>query len=166
MDENIPYIKKCNFCEKEFEYAYGTQEQIEEWKQVDIDENNNIQFCNYDCKRKYNFNIKLDKINKDIANGKKPKDCHNRYLIFQRDNYRCRICGRSANDGVILNIDHWIPRKASEYKDNINDFDNLVVLCEECNKSKSDVLPDIPLKELLGMKRLNTSGIKPKDLNT
>lgn len=41
-----------------------------------------------------------------------------RYDILKRDGFRCVICGRTANDGVKLHVDHIIPiactRKASK----------------------------------------------------
>lgn len=55
-----------------------------------------------------------------------------RFLIFRRDSYRCQICGRSAQDGVILEVDHKMP-----VAENGNgDTDNLWTLCFECNRGK------------------------------
>jgi len=57
-----------------------------------------------------------------------------RYAIFKRDSYRCQICGRSAHDGITLEIDHKIPRS----KCGTDDPGNLWVLCFDCNRGKSD----------------------------
>lgn len=57
-----------------------------------------------------------------------------RYSILKRDGFRCRICGRSAADGVKLHVDHIIPvSKGGKTVPN-----NLRTLCETCNWGKSD----------------------------
>ena len=57
-----------------------------------------------------------------------------RFAIFRRDNYRCQICGRTAKDGVRLEIDHKVPRA----KGGSNHPSNLWTLCFDCNRGKSD----------------------------
>jgi hypothetical protein len=57
-----------------------------------------------------------------------------RFRIFKRDKYRCQICGRSADDGVKLEVDH----KIAWANGGGNDIDNLWTLCNECNAGKSD----------------------------
>ena len=55
-----------------------------------------------------------------------------RYDILRRDNFCCKICGRSANDGAKLEVDHIIPvSRGGKTKD-----DNLQTLCRECNQGK------------------------------
>lgn len=61
-----------------------------------------------------------------------------RYEILERDHYKCAICGRSANDGIILHVDHIIP--ISKGGETIPS--NLQTLCEDCNLGKSDKLPN------------------------
>jgi hypothetical protein len=56
--------------------------------------------------------------------------------ILLRDNKRCVLCGRGAEDGVILNVDHIIP--VSNNWEKRFDPDNLQTLCEECNQGKAD----------------------------
>ena len=57
-----------------------------------------------------------------------------RYTILKRDGFRCRLCGRSADDGVKLHVDHIIPvSKGGETTP-----DNLRTLCDECNQGKGD----------------------------
>lgn len=57
-----------------------------------------------------------------------------RYSILKRDGFKCKICGRTANDGVKLHVDHIIPvSKGGETTP-----DNLQTLCETCNWGKSD----------------------------
>lgn len=57
-----------------------------------------------------------------------------RYEILKRDNYRCQICGSTAQDGVKLHIDHIIPVS----KGGKTVPENLRVLCDRCNLGKSD----------------------------
>ncbi len=57
-----------------------------------------------------------------------------RYEILKRDNFRCQICGSTAQDGVKLHIDHIIPVS----KGGKTIPENLRVLCDRCNFGKSD----------------------------
>lgn len=58
-----------------------------------------------------------------------------RFRIFDRDDYRCLACGRSAEgDGVVLHVDHITPRS----KGGSDDDENLQTLCAECNLGKGN----------------------------
>jgi hypothetical protein len=57
-----------------------------------------------------------------------------RYDILKRDNFRCQICGSTAQDGVKLHVDHIIP--VSKGGQTIES--NLRTLCDRCNMGKSD----------------------------
>ena len=57
-----------------------------------------------------------------------------RYDILRRDNFRCQICGATAQDGVKLHVDHIMP--VSKGGKTIKS--NLRTLCERCNMGKSD----------------------------
>lgn len=57
-----------------------------------------------------------------------------RFDVFKRDGFRCRYCGRSADDGAILHADHVIPQS----KGGPTVLSNLVTACFECNIGKSD----------------------------
>lgn len=57
-----------------------------------------------------------------------------RYDILKRDNFRCQICGSSAQDGVKLHVDHIIPVA----KGGQTIASNLRTLCDRCNIGKSD----------------------------
>ena len=59
-----------------------------------------------------------------------------RFAVFERDGFKCRYCGRSADEGVVLETDHILPRAAGG-KDGM---ENLVTACRECNKGKGDRL--------------------------
>lgn len=56
-----------------------------------------------------------------------------RFSIYERDGYRCRICGRS-NRFSDLEIDHIKPIS----KGGKSTYDNLQTLCRRCNKEKGD----------------------------
>lgn len=54
--------------------------------------------------------------------------------IIAKDHGRCCLCGRSAKDGVQLDVDHFIPvSKGGKSTD-----DNLWTLCHDCNLGKSN----------------------------
>jgi hypothetical protein len=56
-----------------------------------------------------------------------------RYDVMKRDGFRCVLCGRTANDGVKLHVDHILPvAKGGKTEKN-----NLRTLCEFCNLGKS-----------------------------
>ena len=57
-----------------------------------------------------------------------------RYDVLKRDHFRCVLCGRSANDGVRLHVDHILPVA----KGGKTVLWNLRTLCSECNLGKSD----------------------------
>ena len=57
-----------------------------------------------------------------------------RYNVLKRDNFRCQICGRSAQDGVTLEVDHIIPIS----KGGKTEYSNLRTLCKDCNRGKSN----------------------------
>lgn len=67
-----------------------------------------------------------------------------RYEILTRDNFKCKACGRGADDGVKLQIDHIIPVDWG----GSSDLSNLETLCEECNRGKKAWTEGAP-KELL-----------------
>lgn len=75
---------------------------------------------------KYEYWVKKKKENKN----------YNRYKIMERDEFKCRICGRGVPE-VTLHIDHWIPKS----KGGLDIYENLVTLCSECNLSKSATIP-------------------------
>lgn len=57
-----------------------------------------------------------------------------RFDILERDSFRCRYCGRSADEGTVLQIDHVNPRSnGGDWNPN-----NLLTACRECNLGKRD----------------------------
>lgn len=57
-----------------------------------------------------------------------------RFSVLKRDGYRCQICGRDAQDGVKLEVDH----KVAHVKGGTADAVNLWTLCFDCNRGKRD----------------------------
>ena len=55
-----------------------------------------------------------------------------RYDVLRRDNFRCQLCGASAQDGVKLHVDHIRPVS----KGGRTEMANLRTLCERCNMGK------------------------------
>lgn len=60
------------------------------------------------------------------------------YKIFKRDAFKCVVCGRNANDGIKLHVDHKIPYSLG----GLTELNNLRTLCNECNISKSNKFID------------------------
>lgn len=63
-----------------------------------------------------------------------------RYLVLQRSQFRCRACGRGADDGVRLVVDHILPVDWG----GSSDIENLQALCEACNQGKQAWVADLP----------------------
>jgi hypothetical protein len=63
-----------------------------------------------------------------------------RFDVFNRDNFTCRYCGRKTPE-VILELDHIIPIS----KGGLNEPDNLITSCFECNRGKGKTLLDTVL---------------------
>ncbi len=65
-------------------------------------------------------------------NGSKWIRPEKRLAIYLRDGFSCVVCGKAADDGHVLSLDHVVPRVDS----GTNDSSNLVTLCCGCNSSK------------------------------
>lgn len=74
----------------------------------------------YDNKktRKYQRNLMTDSL---------------RYDVLKRDDFKCVLCGFSAQDGVKLHVDHIFPIS----KGGKTEMKNLRTLCSNCNHGKS-----------------------------
>ncbi len=55
-----------------------------------------------------------------------------RFRILKRDAFKCCYCGKSAEAGAILHVDHIITRCSG----GTNDPDNLTTACADCNHGK------------------------------
>ena len=60
------------------------------------------------------------------------------YVVFFRDNFRCRYCGKRPVDGVKLTLDHVYPQSEGGG----DDLFNLVTSCQRCNSHKEASLWD------------------------
>lgn len=56
-----------------------------------------------------------------------------RYDVMRRDGFRCCLCGRTASDGIELEVDHIVPIS----KGGSTIGSNLQTLCRDCNRGKS-----------------------------
>lgn len=57
-----------------------------------------------------------------------------RFDVFERDGFKCVYCGRLSSDNCELQVDHVHPKS----KGGLDELDNLVTSCFECNIGKSD----------------------------
>lgn len=59
-----------------------------------------------------------------------------RMQVLEKYGAQCQCCGRTRADGIIIHVDHIKPRR--KYPELALDFDNLQVLCNECNHGKGN----------------------------
>jgi hypothetical protein len=57
-----------------------------------------------------------------------------RYKALVKHGAACQCCGRSRKDGVVIHVDHIKPR--FHFPELELDFENLQVLCADCNQGK------------------------------
>ena len=57
-----------------------------------------------------------------------------RMVVLKEHGARCQCCGRTAKDGIRINVDHIKPRR--QFPELELDKNNLQVLCEDCNAGK------------------------------
>lgn len=60
-----------------------------------------------------------------------------RFLVLRRDGYACQLCGRTARDGAVLEVDHRMARA----RGGTDDEHNLWTLCFDCNRGKRTDAP-------------------------
>ncbi len=82
----------------------------------------------------------------DYQLGKRYRLANLREAVFTRDHYRCRICGKGVEDGVILHA-HHIRYRSDGGTDRIN---NLLTVCSKCHTPKNHK----PGGKLYGLKPL------------
>lgn len=112
--------------------------------------------CNEECKHVYDFSdyhkygfyalcgeclkrVMFRSSHPDEAStALSPANLRTRFLVLERDGFRCVYCGRSPknDDSVILHVDHVHPRS----KGGSDDMSNLVACCVECNLGKGDYI--------------------------
>jgi hypothetical protein len=59
-----------------------------------------------------------------------------RYKVLKEHGGKCECCGKTARDGVVIHVDHIKPRSKFPSLELV--FENLQVLCEDCNLGKSN----------------------------
>lgn len=64
------------------------------------------------------------------------KSLTTRFHVFKRDEFRCQMCGATAQDGARLEVDHKHPIS----RGGSNKAENLWTLCFDCNRGKRDEL--------------------------
>src|SRR5438445_9415839 len=57
-----------------------------------------------------------------------------RVLVLQRDDFRCRFCGTTAEESR-LQVDHVMPKA----RGGTDTLENLATRCEDCNAGKNDL---------------------------
>ncbi len=131
---NILFFPVINSC---IEIALGNKERIEQ--DIKILENKIVdyieKFYNYEEEKaiaQINEDVKTDLLVK--VEEKIKVQAGIRWQVFKRDKWKCVSCGRSAENNIILHIDHIIPRS----KGGKNEMDNYQTLCETCNIGKSN----------------------------
>lgn len=78
----------------------------------------------------------LDARGSGSGSGPRNPNYRLRYLVFRRDRYTCRACGRSpaTHAGVVLEADHIVPWPRGKTA-----LENLQTLCQKCNGGKSNL---------------------------
>ena len=73
----------------------------------------------------------------DPFNRKREINLRTRFLVMQRDNFKCRLCGASPanNPEIVLQIDHIVPWS----KGGKTTIENLQTLCSNCNLGKGNL---------------------------
>lgn len=67
-------------------------------------------------------------------NGSKWITQKRRLAIYLRDNMQCCYCFKSLEDGIVLSLDHVVPRKFG----GDNKSENLITACKSCNEIRQD----------------------------
>ncbi len=65
--------------------------------------------------------------------GRSPLPARLRFLVLRRDGFRCVYCGRAATGGLVLHVDHVIPKSTG----GLDAEENLVTSCSDCNLGKA-----------------------------
>lgn len=119
IDKMHDYLMSCGAC-IEAHYALDSA-----WAMFTNQENKHWFFNEYENED--------EEIEVSITIKVRPQvTARTRFKIMKRDGYRCCLCGRDANDGVKLEIDH----RTAVANGGSNDDDNLWTLCFECNRGK------------------------------
>ena len=118
-----PFEDKCEICEYSFTFIY---KEITEWYKNAYDKRCYIPYDGIKPTRP-----RAPSKGDYVSDGKRkpiPQDVKDK--VWNRDNGKCIQCGSNEN----LEFDHIIPLS----KGGANTYRNIQLLCESCNRSKSD----------------------------
>ena len=76
----------------------------------------------------------IEKPSRNLFGGRAALSPKLRWAVFQRDGMKCVVCGKTAQQGVRLEVDHIHPVS----KGGQDVIANLRTLCHVCNSGKSD----------------------------
>ena len=76
----------------------------------------------------------VEKPSRNLFGGRSTLAPKMRWEVFQRDEYKCVVCGATAHEGARLEVDHIHPVS----KGGSDVIGNLRILCQTCNLGKSD----------------------------
>lgn len=86
-------------------------------------------------RNKHNRNYISKKNDVDFYKSKEWKEI--RVRVLEKYECKCMMCGRSPKKhGIVIHVDHIKPR--SKYPELSLEFNNLQILCEDCNVGKSN----------------------------
>ena len=138
-----PTVRHASFCSDACRAAYQAEQAVNRYAPVALtvrtcpycgedflSGGTTKRFCNSRCTQQYHYQ------RRKRETTVKPW-VRLRFSILARDGFRCRYCGRSAQeDAVRLEVDHIVPR--SQGGD--DSPSNLITSCQECNYGKADIL--------------------------
>lgn len=101
---------------------------------MDVNETEDV-FALKSKRKKEELFYRLIKKQKEMALSKRI-----RFEVFKRDGFKCQYCGNHP-PVVILEVDHIQPKS----KEGLDDINNLITSCFDCNRGKSNIeLTQIP----------------------
>ena len=90
--------------------------------------------------QKYCSKICYNQWTENQRHGWFEESSRNRYVLYERDSFKCIYCGKTTADyDIVLTLDHIIPVSSDpEGFFDLNAAGNLVTSCKSCNCSKSN----------------------------
>ena len=129
FNEIADYNSRYNELEKSLQEKRRIQQEKEEKQKRDIEEKKKAEQALARMLKR-----EEERRKEAIKRERSKMSASLRYDVMKRDHFRCTICGRSADDGVTLHVDHIKPVS----KGGKTEMSNLRPLCDYCNLGKSD----------------------------